>query len=528
MSDFTLHPIDIGVLSLYAVFVVTLGIWLARRHGNAEDYFLAGRGMTWPLIGASLYASNMSSTSLVGLAGSGYGTGISVFNYEWMAAVILIIFAFFFLPFYLRSRVYTMPEFLARRYDGRSRTYFSLITLLGNIIIDTAGSLYAGALVMQMIFPEVPIWQTIVVMAVLAGAYTIAGGLSAVMITDAVQAALLQIGAIVVAFIAFVKIGGDWTRVTDVTDREMLSLVMPLSDDFLPWLGLITGVPLLGFYFWCTNQFMVQRVLSAKDVHHGRLGAIFAGFLKVPVIFIMVLPGTMARVFYPNLENPDMVYPMLMFDMLPIGLLGLVLAGFVAALMSQIDSTLNSASTLVTMDFVRRAKPDWDNRKLMIVGRWVTFIFMVLAALWAPQIQRFGSLFHYLQNVLAYITPPVVAVFIWGLFWNRANASGAIAALLSGFVVSIFLLLGTIFAWIPEIHFLYVAGILFVFSTVVLFAVSLVTAPPSEQVVREYTWSKRIFRQETRELRGLPWYANYRVLSVILLACTAVVVGMFW
>lgn len=523
-----LHPVDIGMILLYVVFIVVLGVWLARKQNSAEDYFLAGRNMTWPLIGASLYASNISSTSLVGMAGSAYGTGISVFNYEWMAALILVVFAFFFLPYLIKSRVYTMPEFLQRRYDGRSRTYFSLITLTGNVMIEISASLYAGALAVKLLFPGIPLWQTVAVMAILAGAYTAAGGLSAVMITDAVQAALLQIGAIVIAIGAFIKIGGHWDAVTAVTPPEMLSLVRPLDDPSMPWLGLLTGVPLLGFYYWGTNQFMVQRTLSARNIHHGRLGALFAGFLKLPVIFLMVLPGTMARVIFPDLTNPDMVYPKLMLEMLPTGLLGLVLAGFLAALMSQIDSTLNSASTLVTMDFVKRFRPKTDTRTLMWVGRGVTVFFMLFAIIWAPQIEKFQSLWDYLQQVLAYLTPPVVAVYILGIFWKGATPSGAFISLMSGLAISIFMLLYNSAPWMPQIHFLYVAFILFVISVVILWISSKFTKPASEEQLNEYTWDPETYRKETEELRGLPWYSNYRVISGILIICTAIIVLIFW
>lgn len=525
---FALAPIDLVMLGLYAVFILWHGLHLARKHENADDYFLAGRSMTWPLIGASLYASNISSTTLVGLAGSAYGTGISVFNYEWMAAVVLVFFALFILPFYLNSRVYTMPEFLQKRYDGRSRTYFSIVTLFGNIIVDTAGSLYAGALVIQVIFPHLPAWETIALLALLSGIYTIAGGLRAVILTDAVQAILLQIGAIIIAVMAFIDIGGDWSRVTAITGHDMLSLVRPENDPTMPWTGLVLGVPLLGFYFWCTNQFMVQRVLSAKNIQHGRLGALFAGALKLPVLFLMVLPGTMARVLYPNLHNPDMVYPTLMFDMLPTGLLGLVLAGFIAALMSQIDSTLNSASTLVTMDFIKRWKPDLDNRQLLRTGRWVTFGFMLLAAAWAPQISRFGSLFQYLQNVLAYLVPPVVGVFLVGLFWKRANATGAITALLTGLGVSVLLLIATISGFLPNFHFLHVAMVLFLFSVIVQITVSFATAPPPEIKTSKMVWNRQIWREESLSLKLVPWYVNVRVLSAVLLVATAGIVGWFW
>jgi len=527
MVEYRLHFIDIMIIALYAVFIIGKGIYWSRKHRNADDYFLAGRAMTWPLIGASLYASNLSSTTLVGLAGSGYGTGISVFNYEWMAAVILVFFAIFFLPLYLRSKVYTMPEFLEKRYDSRARYYFSLLTLLGNIIVDTAGSLYAGGLVLKMIFPQIPMWETVLVMAVLAGAYTIAGGLVAVIYTDAVQAFLLQVGAIIIAIFAFLKIG-DWQTVLDATPKEMLSLVRPLDDGFMPWLGLVTGVPLLGFYFWCTNQFMVQRVLSAKNVHHGRLGAIFAGFLKIPVIWLMVLPGTMARVLYPGLENPDMVYPMLIFDMLPIGILGLVLASFLAALMSQVDSTLNSASTLVTMDFVKKFKPGLSGSSLMWVGRGVTLVFMILAAAWAPHIEKFGSLFKYLQNVLSYIAPPIVAVFILGVFWKRANASGAFASLLAGLVLAVLLLLFNQVEWIQNIHFLYMGPILFIICSGIHISVSLVTKPPPLEKTSSFTWSRKMYTDETVKLKSSPWYYNYRILSLVLLVFTFIVVVIYW
>ena len=518
---FTLHPVDLALIGLYLVFVIWLGLRLAKRHHNAEDYFLAGRSMIWPLVGISLFASNISSTTLIGLSGDAYATGISVYNYEWMASVVLVFFAIFFLPLYLRSKVYTMPEFLERRYDARSRTYFSLLTLIGNIFIDTAGSLYAGGLVLKLIFPDIPMWQTIAALAILAGVYTIAGGLAAVIYTDAVQTCLIVGGSIVVSILAFRKIG-SWDAVTAITPPEMLSLVRPMDDPAVPWLGLVTGVPLLGFYFWGTNQFMVQRVLSAKSVDHGRWGALFAGLLKLPVLFIMVLPGTMARVLYPDLERPDLVFPTLMFDLLPVGVLGLVLAGLIAALMSSIDSTLNSASTLVTMDFVAKLKPGLSGERLMWVGRSATFVFMVAAAAWAPQITRFGSLFKYLQNALAYIAPPIVAVFLLGVFWPRANRHGAFVSLLVGVAAAAVLLVIQ-----PEIHFLLIAPLLLVVCLATAVSVSLATAPPPAESL-DYVWTPRLYRDESAELSRTPWFKNYRVSSVLLLVVTAAVVCAYW
>ena len=526
MPDFKLHPIDITIVGIYLVFVVWFGFRIGKKHKSAEDYFLAGRSMIWPFIGISLFASNISSTTLIGLAGDAYSTGISVYNYEWFATVILVFFVIFILPFVLKSQVYTIPEYLERRYDGRARTYFSILNLFLNIIVDTAASLYVGGLMLKLIFPDIPMWQTISALAVVAGIYTIAGGLAAVIYTDAIQTVMLLLGSVIISFAAFSKVGG-WEAITAQVSPDMLSLIRPLDDPGVPWLGLFTGLPLLGVYFWCNNQFMVQRVLSAKNLWHGRLGSLFAGLLKLPVLFIMVLPGTAAILLYPGLERADLVYPTLMFDLLPTGLLGLVMAGFIAALMSQIDSTLNSASTLVTVDFVAKAKPNLSQRQLMIVGRWVTLSFMVLAALWAPQIEKVGSIWKYLQSVLSYTVPPVVAMFLIGTFWKRANAHGAFLSIVVGVLLAVVFFYINEIAGIINIHFLYIAPILFVVCTLLIIIGSLITQPPDQKKVNELTWSIAFYKSETDELRSLPWYKNYRTLSFILTIITILIVVAF-
>jgi SSS family solute:Na+ symporter len=342
-----------------------------------------------------------------------------------------------------------------------------------------------------------------------------------------IQAILLLVGSVIITVTAFLKIG-SWAAVTEITPPEMLSLVRPLDDPGVPWLGLLTGVPLLGFYFWCTNQFMTQRVLSAKDENHGRWGAIFAGFLKMLPLFIMVLPGTMARVLYPDLPKADLVFPTLLFDMLPIGVLGIVLAGFIAALMSQIDSTLNSASTLVTMDFVHKYYPKLDGKKLMWVGRLVTAVFMVLAAMWAPYIENFGSLFKYLQKVLSYAVPPIVAIFVVGIFWKKANSNGAISAVIIGLLAGITLFITNEITLTTNIHFLYVASLLFVFTVPVVIGVSWFTSPPPAIKTDGLVWSPEFYKAESKTLAGMSWYQNYRVLSVILLVISFVIFGFWW
>ena len=529
MPAFELTTLDISMVVAYVVLIVGIGFYFSRHQESTDDYFLAGRSLTWSVIGFSLFASNMSTSSLVGMAGDAYAYGIAVYNYEWMAALVLIIFAVFFLPFYLRAEVFTMPEFLERRYDARSRYYFSAVTVLGNIVIDTAGALYAGALIIQIIYPSFPMWQSVVILAILSGLYTIAGGLKAVVYTDVIQAVLLIGASIVVSAIAFAKVG-SWQAVVDATPPDMLRLVQPIDDPVLPWPGLLTGVFLLGFYFWGTNQFMVQRTLGAKNLDHGRWGALFAGFLKVPVIFIMVLPGTFARVIYgpEAIEKADMVFPTMLFDLLPVGIRGLILAALVAAIMSSVDSTLNSASTLVTMDFVKKWKPDASNRVLVIIGRIVTGVFMLLAAAWAPVILDFPSLWQYLQTVLAYLSPPVVACFVLGLFWTGANRDSAFAGRIVGHIAAVLLAVAEWQIAGFSIQFLYIPAILFVVSGLTIAVVSWNGEAPDPATIEEYTWNPSHIERELEHMASLPWYKNFLVQSGGLLAAIAIVFLLFW
>ena len=530
MPDFTLHWLDLVSIAVYLAVIIAIGLHVAKRVRDSADYFLAGRSLTWSLIGFSLLASNMSSTSIIGMAGSAFNTGISVYNYEWMAAVLMVLFALFIIPVYLRNRIFTMPEFLERRFDARSRYYFSAFTIFGNIFIDTAGALYAGALVISLLYPEIPFAVSVVILALLAGLYTVAGGLRAVIYTDTIQAVLLLMGCLLVSALALGEIG-SWQTVREQTDPQMLSLIQPADDPFLPWPGLIIGVPLLGFYFWCTNQFMVQRVLAARSVDHARRGAIFAGALKLPALFIMVLPGIFALHLYPELStmqgfSPDMVFPVLLFDLLPVGLRGIILIALIAAIMSSIDSTLNSASTLVTMDFASKIKPDWSQPQLVRAGRVTTFLFMIIAAAWAPVITRFPTLWEYLQSVLAYQSPPFVAVVLLGIFTTRMNGHGALAGLIGGHLMSLMLFLSIIVFGVIDLHFLYVAPIILATSLAVTIAWSLIGRRPDIETIRSCTWQRQMWHEDSDELRRIPWHRNYRIHSVLLMIATFLIV--FW
>lgn len=569
-----LQTLDIVVILVYLVGIIIYGISKSKR-SSSEDYFLGGRTMTWPIVGIALFSANISSSTLVGLASDGFQTNVNVYNYEWYAVVILIFFAIFFLPFYLKSGVYTMPEFMQRRYDKRSRYYFSLITIVGNVLVDTAAGLYVGSIVLKLLFPDVDSTYIIIGLAVAAAAYTIPGGLNSVIQTEVIQAVLLIIGSCLLTYFAFEELGGGWSGMMSKLDAalasgdvnfgdraaegkyipsnsgEVFSLVRPNNDEFMPWWGLLTGVPLLGFYFWANNQFMVQRVLGAKDLNHGRWGALFAGLLKLPVIFIMVVPGVLALLLFSSLdisnlnyplpdgsmcENlidcPNLTYPVLLFQLLPTGILGLVVAGLLAAMMSSVSATFNSASTLITMDFIKQLRPEMTSKQLVRAGQIATLVLVVLASAWVPFIEKVSdSLWGYLQLVIAFTSPPVVSAFILGLFWKRANGTGAFVSLLVGGAVAVFMILSAsydISPYINEFHFLAKANLLFVISIITHVVVSLATELPDAQKVADYTYRKELFNEETEELKALPWYQNYRYLAIILLVVTTIIVGYFW
>ena len=514
------------VVAAYGVLLLIVGFSTSRRHARAEDYFLASRNSRWPAIGMSLLASNISSTALIGLAGAAYATGISVYDYEWSAAVILVIFCVFLLPFVLRSRVYTMPEFLERRYDARARLYLALLTLFLNIFLDSAGSLYSGSLVCQLLLPGVPLLLITATLAGVAGIYTILGGLRAVIYTETLQAVVLIGGATAIAIEAFHRAGG-WHAVMTQVDPAALSLIRPIGDAAVPWPGLAFGIPVLGFYYWCTNQFIVQRVLSAHDVENGRRGVLLAGLLKLPVLFLMVLPGTCAILLYPNLPRADAVYPTLIFHLLPAGVMGLVVASFIAATMASVASTLNSASTLLTMDIIKRSLPGLSDARLVRIGKFSTSAFLVFAVLWAARVASFGSLWQYLQAVLAYAVPPIVALFGVGLFWRGANAAGAWATLLVGTACGFGLFLTNVVFGITHLHFLYVAPLLLVIDVAVLAIASYAMRRAGGPNIDALMFTSAALREDSRQLEDVPLWRSYRFQALLLLALTACIVWMF-
>jgi len=537
-----LHFIDIFILVVFFVGI----IWYALKNGKSSDstsYFLAGRNMSWPVVGLSLFAASVSSSTLMGHSGEGFISGIAVFNYNWISVLVMVFFALFFLPFYIKSGIFTMPEFLEKRFDRRSRTYFSFITIFGNVFLDAAATLYTGALIIKMIFPEAELFWIIVIMAAVAGSYTIIGGLSSAIRADVVQSIILIAGSTVLYFFAIHEIGG-WDEFTSrFSEGVWLKLTRPMDDPTVPWPGMFLGIPILGFYFWANNQVMVQRVLSAKSIDHGRKGVLLVGFLYLFTLFIFIMPGLIGRGLnlfgVENLPhelingstlksaygiNTDQVYPRLIVRLLPVGFIGLILATMISALTSTLSATLSSASTLFTMDFYQRFNPGASSKKLVRVGQITSLVVLIIAILWAPFIQKFDSLVAYYQEIVSYLAPPIVGTFFLGLFWKRSNESGAFWGLISGLFIAFLLMAAKYLIGITiPVHFLLMAPVIMVLSMLVNVLVSLKTHLPDPEKVNNNTWSTKIWKEESEELRGVVWYKNFRVLSLLLvLACFAI------
>ena len=497
----------------YVLVILGIGFWGTRRSDTSDDYFLAGRSISWPLTGLSLFATNMSGSTLVGLIGGAYQMGLVIYNYEWTAVVALLVLILFFLPVYRRLGITTAPAFLEHRFDTRTRRYFSALALTGNVFIDLAGTLYAGAIVMRVVLPGLSLEVCVGLLALLAGVYAIAGGLRAAVYTDVLQGVLLLAGTACVSAAAYWQVDG-WGAVESATPPSMRRLILPAHSEVLPWPGLCTGLVLLGVYYWCINQVMVQRTLATRSLDDARQGALLAGVLKLPVLFLMVMPGLFALVLYPNLQNPDLVFPTLAFDLLPGGLRGLILVAFVAAVMSSVDSVLNSASALLTMDFYAALRPEASERRLVLVGRVVAAAVLVLGATIAPQIAQFSSLWTYLQSALSYLTPPIVAVFLGGLFVRRVNHLAAFSTLVAGSLLALILLLVD-----PGLHFLYVAGLLFLASLVVLAGVSYVTTSETDAAPN----ADAMWQRDDADVAP-----ETTTAAVLLLIAIAVTVGILW
>jgi len=517
--------------------VFTVAFWVTRREAtrsSAADYFLGGRNTGWFVIGASLFASNIGSEHLVGLAGTAAASGVAVSQFELLASLILLILGWVFVPFYLSSGVFTMPEFLERRYNATARWYLAIISIVGYVLTKISVTIAAGGIVFEALM-GIDFWTGAFIVVVATGIYTIFGGLRAVLYTDLLQMFVLVGGAVAVTVIGIDAVGG-WGALYETAGGEFFNLWKPMSHPDFPWTGILFGAPILGVWYWCTDQFIVQRVLAAKDLNNARRGTIFAGFLKILPLFIFVIPGVIAYTLAQRgelaLGNPDEALPTLIATLLPAGFRGLVVAGLLAALMSSLSSVFNSCSTLITWDIYKQLQPGASEKRLVLVGQVSTAVLVGFGLLWIPMMKLIsGQLYQYLQSVQAYISPPIAAVFLLGVFWRRVNSHGAIASLATGFVLGIGRLiaeinkdsLGTgILYWYSDINFLHFAIFLFVICAATLTIVSLMTPAPSDSEVAGLTFQTRA-RQPAADRD-----ASWRRMDLRLSITVIVIVGLIW
>ena len=527
------------------LFFIGLGyiIWrvINQKQDSPEQYFLAGRNLGWFVIGASIFASNIGSEHIVGLAGTAANSGMVMGHYELHSWIILLL-GWFFVPFYLRSTVFTMPEFLEKRFSESSRWILTIITLVSYVLTKVSVTVYAGAVVFETLM-GIEFWSGALLIVIITGCYTILGGLKAVIYTDALQAMVLIIGSITISVIGLMKIGG-WSNLVSAVEPTHFNMFLPADHPDFPWIGMVFAPPIIGIWYWCTDQYIVQRVLSAKNVTEARKGTIFAGYLKLLPIFMFFIPGliayAMTKTGQLSYASSDQVFPTLVRELLPSGIRGLVAGGLLAALMSSLSSVFNSCSTLFTMDIYKKLYPETTEKKLVLVGRVATAIVVLSGIMWIPFIKVVSGagLYTYLQSVQAYIAPPIASVFLLGLFWSRINANGALAALLGGFIAGMVrlgleikkstLMADGIWYKIADLNFLYFAIFSFLTCVVVLISVSMLTPPPDASKINGLTYdTSKIDNEENSDLKSdkINSYVILAILALILLYFSPVGIG---
>jgi SSS family solute:Na+ symporter len=570
----TLKPLDWTIILVY--FGIILGLaWkvMRQKQSTSTEYFLAGRNLGWLIIGASIFASNIGAEHLVGLAGSGATDGVAMAHYE-LHAWCLLVLGWVMVPFYMRSRVFTMPEFLERRFSPAARTVLSLISLVAYVLTKMAVGIFAGGIVFSVLLPDLNIlgldsfWVGSILVILITGLYTVMGGLKAVAYTEAIQTLIFIISSALVTYFGLKALGG-WGRLREIVGGEMFNLWKPLVpagvqgtwapvheagrmawyfNDNYPWIGMLFCAPIIGLWYWCTDQYIVQRVLGAPNERQARRGAISAGFLKLLPVFLFIIPGMIGFALAKSGQSPALhqelfgagteliranaqkTFPMLVANILPIGVRGLVVAGLLAALMSSLAGAFNAASTLFTMDFYQRLRPKVTQERLVWVGRVATGVMVLIGLLWIPVIRGGRGLYDYLQGVQSYLAPPIFVVFFFGVFMKRLNAKGCLAALGTGFGLGLFrlaidtpvkLISGFSYAqgsflWIVNhIFFQYYSLIIFLVSVVVMIVVSYLTAPPSYEKIQGLTYGT-VTADHRKESRA-SWTAADVIASVIVL-----------
>ncbi len=536
----------IAIAGYFGIMLVIVWWVVRQKQRTSTDYFLAGRNMPWFVVGASIFASNIGSEHIVGLAGQGSTSGMGMAHWELHAWVVVML-AWIFVPFYYRSKVFTMPEFLEKRFNSTARWILTIVSLVAYVFTKVSVTVYAGGVVFNVLLPEINIqltdtfvldafWIGALLTVVLTGIYTVAGGLRAVVYTDTIQTVILLVGSVFITIFGLSKLGG-WGELQAICrqNAENFALWRPNSDPNFPWLGILIASPIIGIWYWCTDQYIVQRALSAKDLKNARRGALWGSFLKVWPVMIFLVPGLIGYALHQKglitiplkmtngqeVLDGDKVFAVMVTSLLPAGLRGLVVGGLLAALMSSLSSLFNSCASLFTVDIYEKINPKASERHLVTVGRIATLVVVVMGIIWIPVMQRVsqGGLYRYLQDVQSYLGPPITAVFLLGLFFKRINGKGAVAGLAIGFIAGMAKL--TLQAltggnspvitspdwlvYIGQYNFLFASGWLLLISIVVIVGVSLLTAPPKyEQIVNlTYATTTPEQKKEIRESWGL-------------------------
>lgn len=558
-----MHLLDWIVIGLFCAGLIGIVIWVMKQKQNSSaDYFLGGKDATWIAIGASIFASNIGSEHLIGLAGTGASSGMAMAHWEIQGWMILLL-GWVFVPFYSRSMVYTMPEFLEKRYNPQSRTILSVISLISYVLTKVAVTVYAGGLVFQQVFGIETLWGidffwiAAIGLVLITAIYTVAGGMKSVLYTSVLQTPILLLGSLVILVLGLKELGG-WDEMmqicgaTQVNEygNTMVELMRDNRDPQYPWLGALVGSAIIGFWYWCTDQFIVQRVLSGKNQMEARRGTIFGAYLKLLPVFLFLIPGMIAYALHTKgivingevfrLSTPDAAFPTLVARLLPAGVKGLVVCGILAALMSSLASLFNSSSMLFTIDFYKRFRPETPEKKLVVIGQVATVVIVVLGILWIPVMRSVGDvLYNYLQDVQSVLAPGIAAAFLLGICWKRTSAKGGMWGLISGLVIGLTRLgakiyysnvadaADNLFKYLfYDLNWLFFCGWMFLFCIVVIIVVSLCTKAPSEEKIRGLVFgtATEAQKQETKA----SWNKWDIIHTAIILAITAALYWYFW
>ena len=535
--DSVLEKWDWVVLALYFLIIIGVAVWvILQKNKDTADYFLAGRNVGWFVIGASIFASNIGSEHVVGLAGTGAESGMPMAHYELHAWIVLLL-GWLFLPFYMRSKVFTMPEFLEKRFDSRSRWFLSIFSLVGYVITKVSVTIYAGGIVVSELV-GIPFWYGAIGIVVFTGIYTVLGGMKAVIYTETLQTVVLIAGSVIITYLGLQEVGG-WENLRATVGPDHFNMWRPMSDPDFPWTGLLFGGTIVGVWYWCTDQYIVQRTLAANNIKIGRRGAIFGAYLKILPIFIFLIPGiiafALAKQGVLSYDRADEVFPIMVKTLLPTGLKGLVAGGLMAALMSSLASVFNSCSTIFTIDVYKKLYPETNEKKLLNIGRMATVLMVFLGILWIPIMDKIGGgvLYQYLQSVQSYIAPPITAVFVLGILWKRVNSQAAIVTLFSGLLVAALRIaaeigkedLSGIAYEFATINFSHMAIFMFLFSVVVCVGTSLVTAAPNYDMIKGLAFGTLTEEQKQETKNSFTWVDV--VLSFVLILVVVSVLAYF-